>query len=121
MVRVVNMPLSARHSRPSWWISGRTRARAAVAPDKKFWWLGLDDAIPNPVQCWPGVAVTDHAVATSGDYLRHFMPSTSRRYGHILDPAHRLPRPQTIAVPFPSSRPVAPSPGCFPPPSASSA
>lgn len=59
------------------------------APDKKFWWIGLDDA-KNPGKCWTGVAVTDHAVATSGDYLRHFT-SNGRRYGHIIDPRTGCP------------------------------
>ena len=59
------------------------------APDKKFWWIGLDDAT-NPGKCWAGVAVTDHAVATSGDYLRNF-ESNGRRYGHILDPRTGYP------------------------------
>ena len=54
------------------------------APDKKFWWIGLEDA-HQPGKCWAGVAVADHAVATSGDYLRHFRLN-GRRYGHIVDP-----------------------------------
>jgi thiamine biosynthesis lipoprotein len=59
------------------------------APDKKFWWIGLDDA-KNPGKCWAGVAVTDHAVTTSGDYIRHFRLN-GRRYGHILDPRTGYP------------------------------
>ncbi len=59
------------------------------APEKKFWWIGLDDAA-NPGKCWAGVAITDHAVATSGDYLRHFT-FNGVRYGHILDPRTGYP------------------------------
>ena len=59
------------------------------APDKNFWTIGLDDAT-NPGKCWAGVAVTDHAVATSGDYLRNFTIN-GRRYGHILDPRTGYP------------------------------
>lgn len=59
------------------------------APDKEFWWIGLEDA-RQPGKCWTGVAVTDKAVATSGDYLRCFQVN-GRRYGHILDPRSGYP------------------------------
>lgn len=59
------------------------------APNKKFWCIGLDDPM-LPGHCWTGVAVTDHAVATSGDYLRNFQVN-GRRYGHIIDPRTGFP------------------------------
>ena len=59
------------------------------APDRKFWWIGLEN--PHAAgQCWTGVAVTDHAVATSGDTQR-FFEHNGRRYSHILDPRTGYP------------------------------
>ena len=59
------------------------------APDKKFWWIGLED--PHAAgKCWTGVAVTDHAVATSGDTQR-FFEINGRRYSHIIDPRTGYP------------------------------
>jgi thiamine biosynthesis lipoprotein len=52
--------------------------------DKPAWHVGLDDP-KNPGKCWTGVAVNNHAVATSGDYLRNFTHD-GRRFGHIIDP-----------------------------------
>jgi thiamine biosynthesis lipoprotein len=58
-------------------------------PEKGAWHIGLDDP-QNPGRCWTGVAVNHHAVATSGDYLRHFKRD-GRRYGHIIDPRTGYP------------------------------
>jgi thiamine biosynthesis lipoprotein len=59
------------------------------APDKAFWGIGLDDAL-SPGKPWLGVPLTDRAVATSGDYVRHFKLG-GVRYGHILDPRTGYP------------------------------
>jgi FAD:protein FMN transferase len=58
-------------------------------PDQPAWHIGLEDP-RKPGTCWVGLAVTDRAVATSGDYLRHFTHQ-GRRYGHILDPRDGFP------------------------------
>jgi thiamine biosynthesis lipoprotein len=57
--------------------------------EKGAWHIGLEDP-QHPGSCWAGVAVTNHAVATSGDYLRHFTRD-GRRYGHIIDPRNGMP------------------------------
>ncbi|HLH53431.1 MAG TPA: FAD:protein FMN transferase [Verrucomicrobiae bacterium] len=58
-------------------------------PERGAWHIGLEDP-KNPGHVWTGVAVKAHAVATSGDYLRHFVHE-GRRYGHILDPRSGYP------------------------------
>ncbi len=58
-------------------------------PEKAAWHIGLEDP-RHPGRCWTGVAVTRQAVATSGDYLRHFFHG-GRRYGHIIDPRTGYP------------------------------
>ena len=58
-------------------------------PERGAWHIGLEDP-KNPGHVWTGVAVKNHAVATSGDYLRHFLYE-GRRYGHILDPRSGYP------------------------------
>jgi thiamine biosynthesis lipoprotein len=58
-------------------------------PGRPAWHVGLEDP-RNPGSCWAGVAVTNHAVASSGDYLRHFVHE-GRRYGHIIDPRTGYP------------------------------
>ncbi len=58
-------------------------------PGKPAWHIGLEDP-NNPGSCWGSVAATDRAVASSGDYLRHFVLN-GKRYGHILDPRTGYP------------------------------
>ncbi len=58
-------------------------------PERGFWHIGLEDP-KNPGKCWTGVAVKQHAVATSGDYVRNYIID-GRRYGHILDPRDGFP------------------------------
>jgi len=58
-------------------------------PGRPAWHVGLENP-RTPGTCWASVAVTDHAVASSGDYLRHFVHQ-GRRYGHILDPRTGYP------------------------------
>jgi FAD:protein FMN transferase len=53
-------------------------------PGKDAWYIGLEEP-DRPGQCWTCLRLTDHAVATSGDYFRSFTKG-GRRYGHILDP-----------------------------------
>jgi thiamine biosynthesis lipoprotein len=55
-----------------------------VPPEGGPWRIGLEDPFDTG-RCWCGVAVTDRAVASSGDYLRNFVAG-GKRYGHILDP-----------------------------------
>jgi len=56
---------------------------------KPAWHIGLEDP-SSPGKCWAGLAIKDKAVATSGDYLRHFAIN-GRRYGHIIDPRTGYP------------------------------
>ena len=58
-------------------------------PEKPAWHIGLENP-QNPGNCWGGVAAFNHAIATSGDYLRHFTRD-GRRYGHIIDPRDGAP------------------------------
>jgi FAD:protein FMN transferase len=58
-------------------------------PEKGPWKIGLEDPA-DPGRCWAGVAVTDRAVCSSGDYLRNFK-ANGRTYGHILDPRNGYP------------------------------
>jgi thiamine biosynthesis lipoprotein len=54
-------------------------------PEGGAWRVGLENPL-HPGRCWGGVAVTDHAVTTSGDYARGFKAPGGSIMGHILDP-----------------------------------
>ncbi len=52
-------------------------------PDKPAWHIGLEDPF-NPGKCWTGLAISNNAVASSGDYLRYSIRD-GKRYSHIID------------------------------------
>jgi thiamine biosynthesis lipoprotein len=58
-------------------------------PGKPAWHVGLENP-RKPGSCWGSVAATNHAIASSGDYLRCFVRN-GRRYGHIIDPRNGYP------------------------------
>jgi thiamine biosynthesis lipoprotein len=49
-----------------------------------FWHVGIEDA-RHPGTCRAGLALSNRAVSSSGDYARHFTHD-GVRYGHIIDP-----------------------------------
>ncbi|MCB1095618.1 MAG: FAD:protein FMN transferase [Verrucomicrobiae bacterium] len=49
-----------------------------------FWHIGIEDG-NAPGSCWGGLAISDRAVCSSGNYTRQFTHG-GVRYGHILDP-----------------------------------
>ncbi len=59
------------------------------SPQQCPWHIGLEDP-RAPGQCWTSLVLDNHAVATSGDYIRHFVHA-GRRYGHIVDPRDGYP------------------------------
>jgi thiamine biosynthesis lipoprotein len=69
-----------------------------LPPDgRPGWHIGLEDP-QSPGRVWRGLAARECAVATSGNYLRHF-EIDGVRYGHILDPRTGRPTPvQVLAV-----------------------
>lgn len=68
---------------------GQDLCMRGAPPSKPAWHIGLEDPTA-PGKCWVGLGVKDRAVATSGDYLRHFHINR-RRYGHIIDPRTGYP------------------------------
>jgi thiamine biosynthesis lipoprotein len=58
-------------------------------PEGGAWRIGLEKA-DDPGQCWGGVAVSDRAVCTSGDYVRRVIIH-GRTFGHVVDPRTGYP------------------------------
>jgi thiamine biosynthesis lipoprotein len=84
------MALAAQHGIENVLIDFGQDIRAqGKPPGRPAWHVGLENP-RNPGSCWASVAVTNHAVASSGDYLRHFVHQ-GRRYGHIIDPRTGYP------------------------------
>jgi len=74
-----------------------------AAPGKPGWHIGLEDPSNPTGPCRGSLAVTDLAIASSGDYLRGFTVN-GQRYGHIVDPRTGRPvangcRQVTVAAP----------------------
>lgn len=63
-------------------------------PDGKKWTLGItkpiDDASNQQTELQETIAITDRAVATSGNY-RNFYMKGERKYAHTIDPATGYP------------------------------
>lgn len=55
-----------------------------VPPGRPAWHIGLENPL-RPGATAGSVAVSGKGVASSGDYIRHFV-SGGKRYGHIVDP-----------------------------------
>jgi len=82
--------LAARHGIANVLVDfGQDLCMRGAPTGKPAWHVGLEDPA-SPGKCWAGVAIKDRAVATSGDYLRHFLIN-GRRYGHIIDPRTGYP------------------------------
>jgi thiamine biosynthesis lipoprotein len=75
-------------------IGGELRG-AGVKPDGQPWWVEVQ---PVPEVPLPPLRIALHglAIATSGDYLRHFVHA-GRRYAHTLDPRTGTPLDNGVA------------------------
>jgi thiamine biosynthesis lipoprotein len=58
-------------------------------PRQPAWHIGLENP-RMPGSCWASVGADNHAIASSGDYLRCFVRD-GLRYGHIIDPRTGYP------------------------------
>jgi len=70
-------------------IGGELRA-LGQRPEGGAWRLAVESPDPNQTRFVDALAVTDAAVATSGDY-RNFFEVDGRRYSHLVDPRTGFP------------------------------
>jgi FAD:protein FMN transferase len=68
---------------------GRDLRAHGSPPEGGPWRIGLEDT-HDPDPCWAGVAISNRAVTTSGDYRRN-VTIQGERFGHILDPRTGFP------------------------------
>jgi thiamine biosynthesis lipoprotein len=73
-------------------LGGELKARG-LNPQRSSWALAIE--IPDESQDFP-IWLSDHAVATSGDYRRYF-EHHGQRYSHTLDPRTGLPLDHQLA------------------------
>lgn len=76
-------------------IGGELRG-AGVKPDAQPWWVSVEPPAADAQLQETCIALCDHAVATSGDYRRHFAVA-GQRYAHTLDPRTARPVDNDIA------------------------
>ena len=76
-------------------IDGEMRARGAK-PDGQAWAVALEQPVPGARVVRGVIALTNQAVATSGDY-RHFTQHDGRRMSHSMDPRSGGPVQNTVA------------------------
>lgn len=76
-------------------IDGEMRA-CGVKPDGQAWAVALEQPEPGVRAVRGVIALTDQAVATSGNY-RHFTQHEGKRLSHSMDPRHGGPVQNTVA------------------------
>ena len=70
-------------------IGGEIRVRGRK-PDGSYWKLAIESPIPQAQRAYQILTLTDHGVATSGDY-RNYFAKDGRRFSHIIDPVTGRP------------------------------
>lgn len=77
-------------------IGGELRG-AGIRADAQPWWVALEPPADNAPLDDTVIALCDRAVATSGDYRRHF-EHAGRRFAHTIDPRTGHPVRNTLTT-----------------------